>query len=193
MNLALRLLNLILFILFTLFFMKVNLFNITVTLILFSFLNSFILKKKNIELDMELLLFQIITSFYFERISIFDWREVPEQVFSNYDYIKFLFLFFFILFVFYLKNKKGKFFLKFYFYITSFYLVFFENILNLNILSGAGFFISGYNALFSYYMIDIFYIAILVFFPSKFYDKKFLLIYLYIILCMLIRYKTNYF
>ena len=180
MNLALRLLNLILFILFTLFFMKVNLFNITVTLILFSFLNSFILKKKNIELDMELLLFQIITSFYIERISIFDWREVPEQVFSNYDYIKFLFLFFFILFV-------------FYFYITSFYLVFFENILNLNILSGAGFFISGYNALFSYYMIDIFYIAILVFFPSKFYDKKFLLIYLYIILCMLIRYKTNYF
>ena len=176
MNLALRLLNLILFILFTLFFMKVNLFNITVTLILFSFLNSFILKKKNIELDMELLLFQIITSFYIERISIFDWREVPEQVFSNYDYIKFLFLFFFILFVFYLKNKKDKFFLKFYFYITSFYLVFFENILNLNILSGAGFFISGYNALFSYYMIDIFYIAILVFFPSKFYDKKFLLI-----------------
>ena len=48
MNLALRLLNLILFILFTLFFMKVNLFNITVTLILFSFLNSFILKNKNI-------------------------------------------------------------------------------------------------------------------------------------------------
>lgn len=193
MNLALKLLNLILFILFTLFFMKVNLFNITITLILFSFINSFILKKKNIRLDMELLLFQIMTCFYIERISIFNWREVSKQVFNNYDYIKFLFILFFIFFLCYLWNKKDKFFLKFYFYATSFYLVFFENILNLNILSGVSLIISGYNALASYYMADIFYIGILVFFPSKFYDKKYLSIYLYIVLCIIIRYKTNYF
>ena len=193
MNLALKLLNLMIFVLFTLFFQKVNLFNIIITLILFSFLNSLIIKKKDIKLDMELLLFQIMTCFYIERISIFDWREVPEYVFYNYNYIKFLFIIFFVLFVFYLRSKKNMFFLKFYFYITTFYLVFFENILDLNILSGISFFISGYNALFSHYMADILYIGILAFFPSKFYDKKYLFIYLYIVLCVFIRYKTTYF
>lgn len=193
MNLIFKLWNLILFSLFSLFFLNVNLFNITVTLIIFSFLNSFILKKEHIRLDIELLLFQIITCFYIERISIFDWREVPEQVFNNYSYIKYLFILFFILFVVYLINKKELFFLKFYFYITSFYLVFFENILNLNILRGVSFLISGYNAFFSNYMVDILYIGILAFFPSKFYDKKYLLIYFYIVICIIMRYKTNYF
>ena len=66
-NILIRLILLIMFVVFSFYKMKINLFYITIELLIFSFINWFIIKKKKIVFDMELFSFQAITVFYFER------------------------------------------------------------------------------------------------------------------------------
>ena len=84
--LFIKVIILILFIYFTLYKKEANLLYITIELLLFSFVNSFIIDNQKLKFDFEILSFQMITVFYFERLSIYNFREVSEDIFSNYNY-----------------------------------------------------------------------------------------------------------
>ena len=72
--------------------------------------NSFIIDNRKLKFDFEILSFQMITVFYFERLSIYNYREVSEDIFSNYNYIKLLFIVVFAaVFIFLTFRSKNKF------------------------------------------------------------------------------------
>ncbi len=199
-NFLVKLIILVLFVLFSYYRMEINFLVIIVTLLLFSFTNSFIIENKKIKFDFEIFSFQAITVFYLERKGIFYWREVPEEIFYNYDYIKLLFVaVFIIVFVFLLFKSKNEF-LKNYFYCLSLSLVVIQNIFEVVIfvaipvigayLGGIYIGLSVWEAGFSYVRIDIAIIAIVVYFLVR-KDKKFLYLYFFIVLCFFIRYLTE--
>ncbi len=199
-NFLVKLIILVLFVLFSYYRMEINFLVIIVTLLLFSFINSFIIENKKIKFDFEIFSFQAITVFYLERKGIFYWREVPEEIFDNYDYIKLLFVaVFIIVFVFLLFKSKNEF-LKKYFYCLSLSLVVIQNIFEVVIfvaipvigayLGGIYIGLSVWEAGFSYVRIDIAIIAIVVYFLVR-KDKKFLYLYFFIVLCFFIRYLTE--
>ena len=199
-NFLVKLIILVLFVLFSYYRMEINFLVIIVTLLLFSFTNSFIIENKKIKFDFEIFSFQAITVFYLERKGIFYWREVPEEIFYNYDYIKLLFVaVFIIVFVFLLFKSKNEF-LKKYFYCISLSLVVIQNIFEVAIflaipvigayLGGIYIGLSVWEAGFSYVRIDIAIIAIVVYFLVR-KDKNFLYLYFFIVLCFFIRYLTE--
>ena len=66
-NIFVKLVILTLFILFSYYKMRINIFYITAELLLFSFINSFFIKDKKFLFNMEVFSFQAATVFYFER------------------------------------------------------------------------------------------------------------------------------
>ena len=198
-NFLMKLIILILFVLFSFYKMKINLLVITVELLLFSFINSFIIENKRIKFDFEIFSFQAIAVFYLERKGIFYWREVPEEIFDNYDYIKLLFVAVFITGFIFLFFKSKNEFLKKYFFCISLSLVMIQNIFEIepaipmmeHFIFGLIYFVlSTWEAIFCHFRIDIAIIAILVYFLVR-KDKKFLYIYFFIVLCLFIRYLTE--
>ena len=189
-SLFLKVIILIVFLLFSYYQMKLNLFIAVITLLLFSFLNSFFILEWKIKFDMEIFSFQAITVFLFVRRALFYWREVPEEIFTHYDYIVLMFLVVsFLLFIF-LKFKNENLFLRKYFYSVFLFLIIVQNILESKYLAIVTLLTSVYNTVFSYYMIDILIVAIVnSFFVKK--DKKFIAVYFFIILAVLLRYMTN--
>ena len=107
-NIFVKLVILTLFILFSYYKMRINIFYITAELLLFSFINSFFIKDKKFLFNMEVFSFQAATVFYFERRANFYWREVPDEIFDNFNYIKLLFLLclIIILMFLYFKNEN---------------------------------------------------------------------------------------
>ena len=85
--LFIKVIILILFIYFTLYKKEANLLYITIELLLFSLVNSFIIDNRKLKFDFEILSFQMITVFYFERLRIYNYREVSEDIFNNYNYV----------------------------------------------------------------------------------------------------------
>ncbi len=200
-NFLVKIIILVLFVLFSFYRMEINLLVITVVLLLFSFINSFIIENKKVKFDFEIFSFQAITIFYLERLGIFNWREVPDKIFDNYDYIKLLFVVIFIIvFIFLFFKSKNKF-LKKYFFCISLSLVMIQNIFEMKFfyaipvigayLGGIYIGLSVLEAGFSYVRIDIAIIAILVYFLVR-KDKKFLYVYFFMILCFFIRHLTEY-
>ena len=198
-NFLVKFIFLILFVLFSFYKMKINLLVITVELLLFSFINSFIIENKRIKFDFEIFSFQAIAVFYLERKGIFYWREVPEEIFDNYDYIKLLFVAVFITGFIFLFFKSKNEFLKKYFFCISLSLVMIQNIFEIepaipmmeHFIFGLIYFVlSTWEAIFCHFRIDIAIIAILVYFLVR-KDKKFLYIYFFIVLCLFIRYLTE--
>ena len=189
-NILIRLILLIMFVVFSFYKMKINLFYITIELLIFSFINSFIIKKKKIVFDMELFSFQAITVFYFERQANFYWREVPERIFNNYNYIKLLFIVVFAaVFIFLTFRSKNKF-LKVYFYCLFLSMIVIQNVFEIEALYLITIAVSLFEVALSNAMIDIGFISLLIYFHSR-KNKKFLYIYFFIILSIFIRYITN--
>ena len=199
-NFLVKLIFLVLFVLFSFYRMEINFLVIIITLLSFSFINSFIIENKKIKFDFEIFSFQAISVFYLERRGIFYWREVPEEIYDNYDYIKLLFVAVFIVAFIFLFFKSKNEFLKKYFYCLFLSLVMIQNIFEIEIFYAIpviGNFIgiiyiglSVWEAGFSYVRIDIAIIAILVYFLVR-KDKKFLYVYFFIVLCFFIRYLTE--
>ena len=188
--LFIKVIILILFIYFTLYKKEANLLYITIELLLFSFVNSFIIDNQKLKFDFEILSFQMITVFYFERLSIYNYREVSEDIFSNYNYVKLLFIVVFAaVFIFLTFRSKDKF-LKVYFYCLFLSMIVVQNIFEIEAFYLITIFISVFEVVFSNVMIDIGFIALLIFFQSR-KNKKFIYVYFFIILSIFIRYITN--
>ena len=191
LNIIIKTVILILFVWFSFYKMRINLFYITVELLLFSFVNSFIIKDKKISFDMELLSFQMVTVFYLERKANFNWRDVPEKIFDNDNYAKILFILVFTAIFIYLRIKNENKFLKKYTYYMFFILVIIENILEIEIMYSISLIFSIPSAILTYTRIDIAVIGVIMFLLSQ-KDKKIFLIYNFIILCLFVRYMTIY-
>ena len=188
--LFIKVIILILFIYFTLYKKEANLLYITIELLLFSFVNSFIIDNQKLKFDFEILSFQMITVFYFERLSIYNFREVSEDIFSNYNYIKLLFIVVFAaVFIFLTFRSKNKF-LKVYFYCLFLSMIVIQNIFEIEALYLITIAVSLFEVALSNAMIDIGFISLLIYFHSR-KNKKFLYIYFFIILSIFIRYITN--
>ena len=119
-NIFVKLVILTLFILFSYYKMRINIFYITAELLLFSFINSFFIKDKKFLFNMEVFSFQAATVFYFERRANFYWREVPEKIYDNFDYVKLLFLLFLVIISIFLYFKSENKYLKKYIYFIFF-------------------------------------------------------------------------
>ena len=159
------------------------------TLLVFSFINSFIIKNKKISIDVEIFIFQAASVFYLERRANFKWREVPERIFDNYGYVKVLFILVFILTFIYLCIRNENKLLKIYVYSIFFILVIIENIFEIGIIYTISLLFSIPSTVLSYTRIDIAVIGIVIFlFIKK--EKKFFLIYNFVILCLFVRYMT---
>ena len=190
-NILIRLILLIMFVVFSFYKMKINLFYITIELLIFSFINSFIIKKKKIVFDMELFSFQAITVFYFEREANFYWREVPERTFNNYNYIKLLFaIIFIVIFIYLLKNKKNNF-LRKYFCWISFILIVIENIFEIEIFSLFWVFTIFMSITFMYDIILFVVITIFLLKSDFKNNKNYFYCTYFIILSFVIRHITN--
>ncbi len=188
--LFIKVIILILFIYFTLYKKEANLLYITIELLLFSFVNSFIIDNQKLKFDFEILSFQMITVFYFERLSIYNFREVSEDIFSNYNYIKLLFIVVFAaVFIFLTFRSKNKF-LKVYFYCLFLSMIVIQNVFEIEALYLITIAVSLFEVALSNAMIDIGFISLLIYFHSR-KNKKFLYIYFFIILSIFIRYITN--
>lgn len=188
--LFIKVIILILFIYFTLYKKEANLLYITIELLLFSLVNSFIIDNRKLKFDFEILSFQMITVFYFERLRIYNYREVSEDIFNNYNYVKLLFIVIFAaVFIFLTFRSKDKF-LKVYFYCLFLSMIVVQNIFEIEAFYLITIFISVFEVVFSNVMIDIGFIALLIFFQSR-KNKKFIYVYFFIILSIFIRYITN--
>ena len=188
--LFIKVIILILFIYFTLYKKEANLLYITIELLLFSLVNSFIIDNRKLKFDFELLSFQMITVFYFERLSIYNYREVSEDIFSNYNYVKLLFIVIFaVVFIFLTFRSKNKF-LKVYFYCLFLSMIVIQNIFEIEALYLITIAVSLFEVALSNAMIDIGFISLLIYFHSR-KNKKFLYIYFFIILSIFIRHITN--
>ena len=188
--LFIKVIILILFIYFTLYKKEANLLYITIELLLFSFVNSFIIDNQKLKFDFELLSFQMITVFYFERLSIYNYREVSEDIFSNYNYVKLLFIVIFAVVFIFLTFRSKNLFLKIYFYCLFLSLIVVQNIFEIEALYLITIAVSLFEVALSNAMIDIGFISLLIYFHSK-KNKKFLYIYFFIILSIFIRHITN--
>ena len=186
----LKIIILMIFLLFCYYKMKLNLFIIVITLLFFSLLNSFFILDGKIKFDMELFSFQAITCIFFERTAIFNWREVSEKIFSNYNYVILIFMLISLVLFLFLKFKSENIFLRKYFYCIFLYLVVIQNILESEYLEIISIMVSVYEVVFSHYMIDIFIISVINIILIK-KDKKFIYNYFFIFLAVLIRYMTN--
>ena len=193
LNTFIKLFILILFTLFSYYKMKINLFYITVELLLFSFINSFFIKNKKVFFNMEIFSFQVVTVFYFERKANFYWREVPDEIFDNFNYIKLLFLLCLIIILMFLYFKNENKLLKKYISFIFLVLLIMGDIFEVSIfplipLGGElwlGFSIG--NAVLTYLNIDIILVSIfLLFLAGK--DKIFFFIYNFMIFSFFIRY-----
>ena len=188
--LFIKVIILILFIYFTLYKKEANLLYITIELLLFSLVNSFIIDNRKLKFDFELLSFQMITVFYFERLSIYNYREVSEDIFSNYNYVKLLFIVIFAVVFIFLTFRSKNLFLKIYFYCLFLSLIVVQNIFEIEALYLITIAVSLFEVALSNAMIDIGFISLLIYFHSK-KNKKFLYIYFFIILSIFIRHITN--
>ena len=189
LNILIKLILLAIFVLFSFYKLKINILVITMTLLVFSFINSFIIKNKKISIDVEIFIFQAASVFYLERRANFKWREVPERIFDNYGYVKVLFILVFILtFIYFCIRNENKL-LKKYVYSIFFILVIIENIFEIGIIYTISLLFSIPSTVLSYTRIDIAVIGIVIFlFIKK--EKKFFLIYNFVILCLFVRYMT---
>ena len=110
LNIIIKTVILILFVWFSFYKMRINLFVIIAELFTFVFLNSFVLNEKKISFNMELFCFQGMLVFLFERPIIFYWDGIPDNIyeknFYNYNYVIYSFLFFIILVFIFFKLKK---------------------------------------------------------------------------------------
>ena len=202
-NFLVKLIFLVLFVFFSFYKMKENLLVITIELLLFSFINSFIIENKKIKFDFEIFSFQAITVFYLERREIFLLREVPEEMFDNYDYIKLLFVVVFMfVFVFLFFKSKNEFLKKYFFCLFSL-LFMIQNILELypvipeipvneDFLGMIYIGLLIWEVAFSYLLIDIVIIGALVYLLSE-KNKNFLYVYFFMILCFFLRHLTEKF
>ena len=194
-NIFVKLVILTLFILFSYYKMRINIFYITAELLLFSFINSFFIKDKKFLFNMEVFSFQAATVFYFERRANFYWREVPEKIYDNFDYVKLLFLLFLVIISIFLYFKSENKYLKKYIYFIFFLLLIMGDIFKVNIFSliplggelWLGF--SVLNVVLTHLKIDIVLVSAYLFFLAR-KDKVFFFIYNFIILCLFVRYMT---
>ncbi len=194
-NIFVKLVILTLFILFSYYKMRINIFYITAELLLFSFINSFFIKDKKFLFNMEVFSFQAATVFYFERRANFYWREVPEKIYDNFDYVKLLFLLFLLIISIFLYFKSENKYLKKYIYFIFFLLLIMGDIFKVNIFSliplggelWLGFSIG--NIALTHLKIDIILVGIFLFFLGR-KDNVFFFIYNFIILCLFVRYMT---
>ena len=194
-NIFVKLVILTLFILFSYYKMRINIFYITAELLLFSFINSFFIKDKKFLFNMEVFSFQAATVFYFERRANFYWREVPEKIYDNFDYVKLLFLLFLVIISIFLYFKSENKYLKKYIYFIFFLLLIMGDIFKVNIFSliplgwelWLGF--SKGNIALTHLKIDIILVGIFLFFLGR-KDNVFFFIYNFIILCLFVRYMT---
>ena len=190
-NICIKLAVLALFVLFSYYKLKMNILVITIVLLIFSFINSFIIKNNKISFDMELFFFQAVTVFYFERRANFKWREVPEKIFDNYDYVKVVFILIITAVLIFIYIKKENKLLKQYACCMFFVLIIIENIFEIEIIYSISLLFSIPSAILTYTRIDIAVIGVIMFLLSQ-KDKKFFLIYNFIILCLFVRYMTIY-
>lgn len=189
LNILIKLILLAIFVLFSFYKLKINILVITMTLLVFSFINSFIIKNKKISIDVEIFIFQAASVFYLERRANFKWREVPERIFDNYGYVKVLFILVFILTFIYLCIRNENKLLKKYVCSIFFILVIIENIFEIGIIYTISLLFSIPSTVLSYTRIDIAVMGIVIFlFIKK--EKKFFLIYNFVILCLFVRYMT---
>ena len=119
-----------------------------------------------------------------------NYREVSEDIFSNYNYIKLLFIVVFAaVFIFLTFRSKNKF-LKVYFYCLFLSMIVIQNVFEIEALYLITIAVSLFEVALSNAMIDIGFISLLIYFHSR-KNKKFLYIYFFIILSIFIRYITN--
>ena len=185
-----KIIILIIFGIFCCYIMSLNLLVIVITLLFFSFMNSFLILEGRTKFDMEIFSFQAIAVFLFERRAIFYWREVPDKIFTHYSYIVLLFLLISLILFIFLKFKNENIFLRKYFYCIFLYLIVIQNMLESEYLVIISLIVSVYEAVFSYYMIDILVISVVNIFLIK-KNKKFIYNYFFIVLAVLIRCMTN--
>ncbi len=199
-NIFVKLVILTLFILFSYYKMRINLFFIITELFIFIFLNSFILTDDKVRFDIELFSFQGMLIFLFVRPIIFYWDGIPdkiyEKIFYNYNYVIYFFIFYIISVFIFFRMKKNVFWEK-YFYYFLIYMVLISNIFNI------GYLIKIYN-LFSFYFISfslneawlthwfadiILFGFLVIFFLKK--NRNFIYTYPFLVLCFIIRNLTN--
>ena len=199
LNILIKLIILVLFLLFSFYGMKINFLYITIEFLIFSFINSFTFENKKIKFDVEFFSFQSITVFFIHGFGIFDMIKIPEKILENYNYVKLLFVVIYVISFLLLYFKSENTILKDFFYFLLFFLLFFQNIFEINIfylipfigkfLLGIKFSLDFGGPIFKSLSLDIIIVSIFLFFLSV-KNKKFFFLFNYIILCFFIRYVT---